>query len=105
MIVRTKYGKLRGVEENSMIAFKGIPFAKAPIGNLRFKPPVLVEPWEGIFDATKFGNRSLQVVEEESKDEFCFSEDCLNLNIWTPAIDNNRRPVIFFIHGGSYFWR
>ena len=102
MIVRTKYGKLRGVEENGMIAFKGIPFAKAPIGNLRFKPPVPVEPWEGIFDAAKFGNRSLQVVEEESKDEFCFSEDCLNLNIWTPAIDNNRRPVIFFIHGGGH---
>jgi para-nitrobenzyl esterase len=103
MIVSIKNGKLCGLEENGMLTFKGIPFAKAPVGKLRFKPPVPVEPWEGILEANQFGSRSLQTTEQEYKDNLCFSEDCLNLNVWTPAIDNKKRPVIFYIHGGGHF--
>lgn len=102
MIVATKSGKISGIEENGMLAFKGIPFAKAPIGKLRFKPPVPIEPWAGIAKAVEFGNRSLQIADEACKDNISFSEDCLNLNVWTPAIDNKKRPVIFFIHGGGH---
>jgi para-nitrobenzyl esterase len=103
VIVTTKNGKLRGVEEKGMLTFKGIPFAKAPVGELRFRPPVPAEPWEGILEANQFGNRSLQTAEQEYKDDLGFSEDCLNINIWTPAIDHKKRPVIFYIHGGGHF--
>ncbi|MFT4143548.1 MAG: carboxylesterase/lipase family protein [Mobilitalea sp.] len=103
MIVTTKNGKLQGIEENGMLTFKGIPFAKAPVGELRFKPPVPADPWEGVLDALQFGNRSLQTTEQVYKDGINLSEDCLNLNIWTPAIDHKKRPVIFYIHGGGHF--
>ena len=102
MIISTKSGKICGIEENGMLAFKGIPFAKAPIGRLRLKPPVPVEPWKGIVRAVEFGNRSLQTAEQDDEDNISFSEDCLNLNIWTPSIDRKRRPVIFYIHGGGH---
>lgn len=103
MIVSIKNGELRGLKENGMLAFKGVPFAKAPVGELRFKAPVPVGPWEGIIEANEFGNRSLQSKEQGYKDSVCFSEDCLNLNIWTPGIDHKKRPVIFYIHGGGHF--
>ncbi|MDF2484343.1 MAG: hypothetical protein K0R46_511 [Herbinix sp.] len=103
MITTLKNGKVCGMEENGILAFKGIPFAKTPVGKLRFKPPVPVTNWEGVFEAKKFGNRSLQTGEQEYKDNLGFSEDCLNLNVWTPAIDHKKRPVIFYIHGGGHF--
>lgn len=103
MIVKTNYGEVEGVCENGMIAFKGIPFAKAPVGNLRFKAPVPVEPWEGVLNAKYFGNRSLQTDEQEYKDKIPFSENCLNLNIWMPEKVEKKAPVIFYIHGGGHF--
>jgi para-nitrobenzyl esterase len=103
LVANTKYGKVSGQVESGMISFKGIPFAKAPIGELRFKPPVPVEPWDDIYIAHRFGNRALQTGEQEYQDDLKFSEDCLNLNIWTPALDHGKRPVIFYIHGGGHF--
>lgn len=103
LIVETKYGKVEGYLENGMIAFKGIPFAKPPVGKRRFKPPIPVEPWEGVFKANTFGNRSLQTGEQGYCDDIGFSEDCLNLNIWIPEKVHRDLPVIFYIHGGGHF--
>lgn len=102
MIIETGYGKVAGIKEGGMIAFKGIPFAKAPVGELRFKAPVPVSPWEGILPADKFGNRSMQTDEQEYDDDIPFSEDCLNLNIWIPEKEGTKRPVVFYIHGGGH---
>ena len=72
MIIETKSGKVEGCLENGMIAFKGIPFAKAPVGELRFKPPVPVGPWVGVFKADTFGKRSLQTDEQGYHDDIGF---------------------------------
>lgn len=103
MVIETKYGKIEGTAENGMIAFKGIPFAQAPVGKLRFQPPVPIEPWAGIFKADRFGKRSLQTGEQGYRDDIGFSEDCLNLNVWIPEKEGKKRPVIFYIHGGGHF--
>lgn len=87
MAADTEYGKVQGRKEGRFIAFKGIPFAKPPIGNLRFKPPKEPEPWSDVLQANKFGARSLQTKEQNYRDNIPFSEDCLNLNIWTPGVD------------------
>ncbi|MGO4547211.1 carboxylesterase/lipase family protein [Paenibacillus sp. 2TAB23] len=100
MIVETRHGKVRGYADNDMHVFKGIPYAKAPMGQLRFKPPVMIENWEGTWDATVNGNRAMQQCRKEG---YFYSEDCLNLDIWTPAADNKKRPVIFFIQGDGLF--
>ena len=103
MIVETKSGKVEGYPENGMIAFKGIPFAQPPVGELRFKPPVPVAPWDGVFKAREFGKRSLQTEEQGYCDNIGFSEDCLNLNVWIPEVEGEKSPVIFYIHGGGHF--
>src|SRR5262245_44914826 len=105
--VETSYGKLQGTVEKGVAVFRGIPFAKPAIGPLRFSPPERPEPWTGVRDATRFGPGSYQasrplvpilgiVIPEQS-------EDCLTLNIWTPATgDGRRRPVLVWIHGGAW---
>ncbi len=103
MIVQTKLGYVRGCEENEMLAFKGIPYAKAPIGELRWKPPAAHEIWDDVFDATNYGARAIQRHETRYTDDNVYSEDCLNLCVWTPACDNAQRPVVVYIHGGGHF--
>ncbi|XP_014451088.2 fatty acyl-CoA hydrolase precursor, medium chain isoform X1 [Alligator mississippiensis] len=116
--VVTKYGRLRGKEvavkgiDRRTQVFLGIPFAKPPVGSLRFSPPQQVEPWHGVRDATSFPPICLQdqlwleEFEEFFKMEhfnFTISEDCLYLNIYSPAPSNNKAklPVMMWIHGGS----
>ena len=60
-IVNTKYGKIKGYEKNSIIEYLGIPFAKPPIGDLRFKRAKEIDPWDNIFDASKYGQKSIQL--------------------------------------------
>ncbi|KAG7295675.1 hypothetical protein JYU34_021959 [Plutella xylostella] len=85
-------------------SFEGIPYAKPPVGPLRFRDPQPVEPWTGIRDATKPGNRCAQINPlKPSKMEG--SEDCLYLNIYTPNLPQheiNKLPVLFYVHGGRY---
>lgn len=102
MVVSISDGQLAGIQENGLHIFKGIPYACPPVKELRFKAPTPVKPWEGILDASKFGNIAPQVIlpgfpimEEQS-------EDCLYLNIWTPACDDRKRPVVVWIHGGAF---
>jgi para-nitrobenzyl esterase len=105
-IIETKSGKVRGYANRGVIKFKGIPFAEPPIGNLRFKPPVPIKPWEDIRDATKYSPVCPQpssALEEMFAEPFPQSEeDSLTLNIWTQKLDHKKRPVMFFIHGGAF---
>lgn len=103
MIIETRYGKIEGSKEKGMYAFKGIPFAEAPVGRYRFKPPVPVKPWPGILAADHFGKRAVQTQEQGYKDNLGFSEDCLNLNVWMPDTGQKKMPVVFYIHGGGHF--
>ena len=108
-IVETSKGKLRGTDEGGLLVFRGIPFTRPPVGERRFRPPEPVDRWDGIRDALTFGPMSLQTVNERMRDIFGtpkeeprYDEDCLYLNVWTPGLDDARRPVMVWIHGGAF---
>lgn len=96
-IVNTNYGKIQGYERRGMIEFLGIPYAKPPVGELRFKRAVECDKWEGVFDAKEYGPKSMQLENEK----VVGSEDCLTLNIQRP-LDGDKFPVLVWIHGGGY---
>lgn len=107
-VVTTKSGKVEGSFENGLVVFKGIPFAEPPVGALRWMPPQPVKPWSGVRPAKKFGAISPQnlmpipIPGAPSLENMPQDEDCLFLNIWTPGLDDARRPVLFWIHGGAF---
>jgi para-nitrobenzyl esterase len=104
-IIETKAGKIQGYTQDGLEIFKGIPYAEPPIGDLRFSPPLPKKPWDNILDAKEYGHFAFQgytMLEEYFGKLEPESEDCLFLNIWTPAIDNKKRPVMFWIHGGAF---
>ena len=106
-IIETTSGKMYGSKENGLVTFKGIPYAEPPIDELRFSPPVAKKPWDGVLEATRYGSCAYQgytQLEEYAGKLQPESEDCLNLNIWTPNIDNKKRPVMFWLHGGSFIF-
>ena len=79
------------------------PYAPAPKGTLRFRPPQELMPWEGILPAFRFGPVCPQIPAAFAPSSFYpQDEDCLSLNVWTPGIDDKRRPVLVFIHGGAF---
>ena len=91
------------VEDNGVLSFKGIPYAKAPVGELRWKAPQPAEASSETFQATEFGNPALQNYSEtEAASHFNRSEDCLTLNVWTKDLTTKDKPVMIWIHGGSY---
>ena len=98
-------GKLKGlVLPSGVSVFKGVPYAAAPVGDLRWRAPLPPPQWSGVKPAVEFGPRPVQksnlMYEFRSKKS---SEDCLYLNIWAPAHDNQGlKPVYVFIHGGSF---
>jgi len=105
-IIETKSGKVQGYISNGIKIFKGIPYAASPVGDLRFSPPAEREAWSNVYDATKYGP---YVYQGFSPLDALFGKpgwqseiDCLTLNIWTPNIDNVKRPVMVWIHGGAY---
>ncbi len=104
-IITTSTGKIQGYISEGIQIFKGIPFAEPPIGDLRFKPPVKKEPWEDVLEATEYGPYAYQgysPLEEMLNQKVDEDEDCLYLNIWTPSPDNKKRPVMVWVHGGSF---
>jgi para-nitrobenzyl esterase len=103
--VRTDRGKVEGTltTDGQVRAFKGIPYAAPPVGNLRWKPPQPVAPWKGSRATKDFGNRCVQAV---SFGDMLFhdpgpSEDCLTLNVWAP-VKAKKLPVMVWIYGGGY---
>ncbi len=101
-------GAIRGSMAHGVQAFKGVPYARAPTGPLRFRPPERPEPWPGVRDAVSFGRPAMQhptVLETARGFREPCDEDCLYLNVWAPD-DASRRleklPVLVWIHGGAF---
>jgi len=95
----TAYGKVRGVETNGIKVFKGIPYGASTAGKNRFMPPVAPAKWSGVRDAQQYGPTAPQSATVPADQ----GEDCLVLNVWTPAIkDGRKRPVMFWCHGGGF---
>jgi len=105
-IIETNYGKIQGYIEQGIKIFKGIPYASPPVGDLRFKPPIPPKQWSDLRNTTEFSSICPQPPsEKESAFGTPFERDeakCLTLNIWTPDLDNEKRPVMFWIHGGGF---
>jgi para-nitrobenzyl esterase len=103
-LVEAPAGKVRGVERGGLQIFKGVPFAAAPVGELRWKPPVPAPVFESEFDASEFGPACMQYRADQTgiyaENLKKVSEDCLSLNIWRPK-DATDAPVFVWIYGGS----
>ena len=113
-VADTTQGKVRGYIHNEIYNFKGIPYGQNTEGASRFMPPVKPSSWTGVRDTLTYGPICPQKPNSGwGMQEYAFlyqwvdgfqSEDCLRLNVWTPAIkDNKKRPVLFWVHGGAFF--
>lgn len=118
-VVQTTAGRVQGLLDGGISAFKGIRYAAPPVGDLRFMPPAQPAPWTTIQDAAALGAPCMQMYSPGGPRQSDFStemqalfptgpetrqdnEDCLFLNVWTPAADAKKRPVLFWIHGGGH---
>lgn len=103
-LVQTQYGKVQGMLEGTVYSWKGIPYAKPPLGTRRFRPPQSPEAWHDIRQATQFGPMAMQPpnMPAELLRHLSMSEDCLSLNIWSPGADEKLRPVMIWLHGGGW---
>ncbi len=112
VIVQTKYGQLAGthLKSSKIDQFLGIPFAQAPVGDLRWKAPKVMNPWAGIRTAKEFGPSPMQAKpspflywsSEFLIPESPINEDCLYLNVWAPSSKKSLKPVLVFIYGGGF---
>ncbi|MEU0569287.1 carboxylesterase family protein [Nonomuraea sp. NPDC005983] len=104
--VHTQQGDVEGRQQEGIFWFLGLPFARPPVGDLRWRPPAPPERWDGVRPATRFGPACPQFIPAmfnlRTQDK---SEDCLYLNIWTPELGGQgRQPVMVWIHGGGYLY-
>jgi para-nitrobenzyl esterase len=105
-VTQTKQGNIEGSFENGLFIFRGIPYAAPPAGEWRWMPPQPVKPWNGIRSALQFGPIAPQnspppgiMGEREPEPQ---NEDCLYLNVYSPGLDDKKRPVMVWIHGGAF---
>jgi para-nitrobenzyl esterase len=112
-IAETKYGKVQGFILRDIYQFRGIPYGADTSGKNRFMPPQKPEPWSDVLPAVWWGNSAPQIMDNRYGNAWAsfvdhwnyddVSEDCLRLNVWTPAIaDGKKRPVMVWLHGGGY---
>ena len=99
--VETSCGRVRGAQADGLVTFKGIPYAGSVSGSNRFKAGPPVQPWTGVREALQLGAPSMQP-NQNRPNEPPPAEDCLFLNVWTPAADGRKRPVMFYSHGGGF---
>ena len=106
-IGKTIHGSVAGsVWPDGMQSFLGMPYAKPPVGDLRFEKPQPPRPWTGVYPAHAFGPVCPQIFEKTGiSSQYPRDEDCLSVNVWTPGLDRAKRPVMVFIHGGAYIYR
>ena len=104
-IVTTRAGKIEGTYEDGLYIFRGVPYAAPPVGALRWMPPQPLKSWNGVRPAKEFEPIAPQnpmagaIIPHEEQPQ---DEDCLYLNIWTKGIDDAKRPVMVWIHGGAF---
>ncbi|MFA6032409.1 MAG: carboxylesterase/lipase family protein [Myxococcota bacterium] len=105
VMVDTKSGPVAGMQaKDGLVAFFGIPYAKPPVGNLRFAPPQEPSRWDNAYPAFSYGAVCPQSrTRIDPVSQSYNNEDCLSLNVWTPGADSAGRPVLVFIHGGAFF--
>jgi len=104
-VVATRHGRVRGVERDGIWQFLGLRYAAPTGGANRFRPPQPLEPWSGVRDAGEYGPIAPQPVAAFGyvpNDPTDQDEDCCTLNVYTPACDGGRRPVMAFLHGGAF---
>jgi len=108
-VTTTTAGRVHGTDIDGVVAFLGIPYGAAPVGALRFRPPQPPSSWDGVRDCRTFGPVCPQVASGGTGGVMqvldCgeqMNEDCLRLNVWTPAADGARRPTMVWIHGGGF---
>lgn len=95
------------VEDSGVTAFKGIPYAKPPVGDLRWKAPQAPDPSDETFDAKEFGKTAVQYSwhsEPAGENPAGIGEDCLTLNVWTKDVETKDKAVMVYIHGGGFGW-
>ncbi|GGD55482.1 carboxylic ester hydrolase [Emticicia aquatilis] len=111
-VANTQYGKVRGYILRGIHTFLGIPYGADTSGENRFMPPKKPASWTDIKPAVWWGNSAPQIMEKRYANEYAsfvdhwnyddVSEDCLRINVWTPALDSKKRPVIVWLHGGGF---
>jgi len=111
-VLETESGKVSGVTVGGVHIFKGIPYGAPTAGANRFMPPRKPEPWSGVREAVAYAGRSPQAASAPQRPELAtvwgpidtlpVGEDCLTLHVWTPGLDNGKRPVMVWLHGGAF---
>jgi para-nitrobenzyl esterase len=109
LIVHVDGGRIRGDQKQGVDRYLGVPYAAAPVGELRWRAPTAVKPWRGVRSATEFGASCMQDQQhsrlpwtEEFMTQGPISEDCLFLNVWSPGQHASNRPVMVYIYGGGF---